>query len=350
MVSKLLNNKRFKMKVLFITSPIEDYLGDSLLHGLKLLYGADCVDFPKCEILYSNCPEAAQNQVRGKGFTLYSGLLDDVPVDRFRIVQKVKSGFYDLVVIGNIWRQTGWFLELRPYLSKKNCIILDGADTTLVYPAAGRWWRKSYYWLLPKAHRQFLYFKREWTQQTQFSILARLFPSWIRERLPQSKNLRRINFGIPEEKITTTLTEKTKDFPVHIVDSEIAAVVPGSETRYAFSSEADYYNDLKQSRFGITTKRSGWDCLRHYEIAANGAVPCFLRHDDKPLNCAPHGLDSSNSISYCSARDLFAKINALSPQEYQTLQLGALQWARDNTTETVARKVIAEWKASATKQ
>ncbi|MCR9294636.1 MAG: hypothetical protein NXI32_18110 [bacterium] len=38
------------MKVLFTTSPLEDYLGDGVLHGMRTLLGADCVDFALDEI------------------------------------------------------------------------------------------------------------------------------------------------------------------------------------------------------------------------------------------------------------------------------------------------------------
>jgi len=39
-------------------------------------------------------------------------------------------------------------------------------------------------------------------------------------------------------------------------------------------------------------KRGGWDCLRHYEIAAAGAVPCVRQLEGKPSSCAPHGLQA----------------------------------------------------------
>ncbi|HTX72799.1 MAG TPA: hypothetical protein VMC79_08220, partial [Rectinemataceae bacterium] len=98
------------MRILFLTSPSEDYLPDSLLHGLKMLFGDEVVDFPKCEILYRGCQETVISQVRGRGFTLYSGLLEDLPVNRFRILERVREGGFDLVIFGSIWRQYGWLL------------------------------------------------------------------------------------------------------------------------------------------------------------------------------------------------------------------------------------------------
>jgi hypothetical protein len=330
------------MKILFFTSSIEDYLADPALHGLRLQYGKDCIDYPKCEILYRNCPEQIRKQVRGNGFTLYTGLLDDIEIDRFNIEDKIVKGYFDLIIISDIWRQFGWFVHFRPWLTPKNCIILDSADTTQPYPAHGRWWRKPYYWFLPRVHPYFLYFKREWVPDTHFSILARLFPKIIRERLPQPRTLRRVSFAIPEEKIIDHLPDKKKDFPKHIVDPEVAARVAGSHTSYAFTSENEYYKDLQESRFGITTKRAGWDCLRHYEIAANGAVMCFRDFDLKPETCAPHGLTSENAIFYKNAEELMTRISAMSQQEYRTLQQGSLKWIKSQTSIELAKKIMGE--------
>ena len=36
-----------------------------------------------------------------------------------------------------------------------------------------------------------------------------------------------------------------------------------------------YYNEYRRSRFAATRKKGGWDCMRHYEILANGCIPIF---------------------------------------------------------------------------
>jgi hypothetical protein len=329
------------VKVLFFTSPTEDYLADSLLHGLKSLFGSDVVDFPRCELLYQHSTEPPLASIYGKGFTLYSGLLEDLPVNRFRILERIQNDCFDLVVISNIWRQFGWFAQLRPWLKPGKTVILDGADSPQTYPAAGVWWRRPYYWFLPRAHRQYLYFKREWTGDTQFNLWHRLVPRSWRRCLPQARNLRPISFSIPEEKMVTQLPEKKKLWPRHIVDPEVAARVPESRTSYAFSTEAEYYADLQNSKFGITTKRSGWDCLRHYEIAANGAVPCFRDLALKPQTCAPHGLQPNvNCLAYYKADDLCDQVGKMDPAHYRQLQEGALTWARDNSTKVAASRLL----------
>ncbi|MCP4653194.1 MAG: hypothetical protein GY858_07415 [Candidatus Omnitrophica bacterium] len=60
----------------------------------------------------------------------------------------------------------------------------------------------------------------------------------------------------------------------------------------------------------FTIKKAGWDCMRHYEIAANHTVPCFYKLSEKPKNCAPHGLvDMENVVAFDSADKLKEKIN-----------------------------------------
>jgi hypothetical protein len=154
------------------------------------------------------------------------------------------------------------------------------------------------------------------------------------------RNVHPIAFSIPAEKIVDGPPRKSKDWPLHIVDRRVAPHV-GAHSEYAFDDEAAYYADLRAARFGITTKRAGWDCLRHYEIAANGAVPCFRHLDRKPTTNAPHGLAASNSISYRSWPDLRRKIAALDDDRYAALQREAMQWAHANSTRSRAQGFLA---------
>ena len=36
--------------------------------------------------------------------------------------------------------------------------------------------------------------------------------------------------------------------------------------------------------FALTTKKCGWDCMRHYEILANGCIPYFPDIENCPSN------------------------------------------------------------------
>lgn len=65
-------------------------------------------------------------------------------------------------------------------------------------------------------------------------------------------------------------------------------IIPGDASTYIFSDEASYYNDYKISLFGSTRKKGGWDCLRHYEILANGCIPWFTDLDKCPPQTMMH--------------------------------------------------------------
>ncbi|MBU3548022.1 hypothetical protein [Polynucleobacter sp. P1-05-14] len=333
------------MKILFITSSKEDYLSDGVLHGLKTLYKIDCIDYPRADILYKDCNENIRKKVRGFGFTLYSGLLEEDGADRFNIEEKIKKNYFDLIIIGNIWRQFGFYYQFKPWLKKGNTIILDGEDNERGFPAAGQFIRNSSYWLMPNVINNFLYFKREWTERTVFNLMYEILPSRIYKLFFKDKNIRKINFSIPFEKIINDPEIiKIKKFSKHIVDPELASLIPESSLEYAFENEMEYYKDLQESKFGITTKRAGWDCLRHYEIAANGCVPCFKNLHLKPQTCAPHGLNDGNCIAYTSAEDLLKKIDNINDSEYKLLQNGALEWVKNQTTVAVAKNVLNEYK------
>ena len=84
-----------------------------------------------------------------------------------------------------------------------------------------------------------------------------------------------INFSIPKEKICGTYNSKTKI---------LSDLIPGDMSTYIYNSEEDYYDEYKQSYFAITKKKAGWDCMRHYEILANGCVPFFIDIEKCPKN------------------------------------------------------------------
>jgi len=87
--------------------------------------------------------------------------------------------------------------------------------------------------------------------------------------------LHSISFSIPESKISTIIPIKTK---------VLSSIIPNSTATYTYDNENDYYNEYKQSLFAITTKKAGWDCMRHYEILANGCIPHFPNIEDCPVN------------------------------------------------------------------
>ena len=323
------------LRILFVTPGFEDYLSDGILHGLRGLPGVEVVDFPKQDVLYTG----GAGLVRGGGFTLY-GLLDDEPLDRHRALFRAESGEFQLVVFGDIWRTFGLFTEWGPRLHGRVPIaVLDGGDRVEPYPYGGLWWRRRSWWALPRAHTRATYFKREITPWTGWFRSYLLLPPPLAARTVRW--LRPTAFSVPAQKIVDAPPAKDREFATHVVDARLAALVGGSVS-HVFADEDAYRADLQRSRFAATTKREGWDCLRHYEIAANGAVPCFRDLHRKPATCAPHGLRHGvNCLAYGDPGKLLARIAALPEGGYARIQAGALEWARANTTARRASELLA---------
>ena len=258
------------------------------------------------------------------------------------MLDRARAGAFDLIVFGDIWRYFGSFVELLPALRGRRAAFLDGADYPAPYPYGSSFWRVPQWWFLPRAHRRGTYFKRELTPETARRRYFMLLPGAIAERTPFARSLRPIAFSIPEEKIVPEPPEKRKQFNAHVVDVEVAERI-GASAEYAFEDEGEYYADLRASRFGVTTKRTGWDAMRHYELAANGCVPCFRGLGEKPPRCAPHGLEpGANCLGYVDADDLLRQVEAVGDDEYARLQAGALAWARANSTRARATEFLAE--------
>jgi hypothetical protein len=326
-------------RILFLTPNHEDYLADGLFHGLRTILGPDVIDFPKREFAYDSYPAAGRGALYGHGFSLYT-LLEDIPIDRNRLFHRAMEGEFDLVVFADIWGNFGTFVQLAPELSGRTPIaVLDGADRPEPYPYAGLWWRKRVWWMLPRAHRRALYFKREITPWTGTFRAYLTLPPRLASKLPSIRRMREISFSFPEQKIVREPPAKDRLIASHVVDPEVAERI-GAQTSYAFADEHDYYSDLQRSRFGITTKRAGWDCLRHYEQAANGCVPCFRALDRKPSRCAPHGLDETNCVIYNDPGDLLRRLETMEEATYLSLQQGAIAWARANTTRRRAEQFL----------
>lgn len=57
--------------------------------------------------------------------------------------------------------------------------------------------------------------------------------------------------------------------------------VPNMTYSYSYDTEEEYNKQYIESYFAITSKKAGWDCLRHYEIIAAGCIPYF----DDIANC-----------------------------------------------------------------
>ncbi|MDR3623318.1 MAG: hypothetical protein P4L85_28555 [Paludisphaera borealis] len=307
------------MKILYLTHPKEDYLQDNLLCGLRQVLGADLVDYPRKSAVYKDDPRPS-SMLYGCGFTAWK-VLDEIAVDRDDIDRKVTKKYFDLIVFGSIRRQKPVALEYlksgRFFLPGNRFAFVDGDDSVRIA------WK-----LLPFG----TYFKRE------RAASLRLFT-------------RRINFAIPASKCRTVPLEKSRLFAKHVQCDEaykLDYIRENCMKRYAFSDEKEYYDNLASSKYAVTMKKAGWDCMRHYEIAANTAVMAFYNLHEKPKWSAPFGLeDMKNVVAFSSAEELQEKIEWIEKSNlYETLRGNSLQWARDNTCERLAEKFLGNFPAS----
>lgn len=240
-------------RILYISpGDFPDYQSDCLLHGLKSLLGNNVLDAFPAWYLYEpteqNRPQF--KSLYGKGFTLYGLLKAREAVDRTDIVRKIRSNYFDLVIYGSIHRCQKYLFDVLDHYAPSRVCFVDGEDSTDLYRMVvgrGR------------------YFKRE------------LLEHWV----PSAGALKLlpIGFGIPKEKIVSAIPRK------HRV---IAHIDPRDKRTYIYENEAHYYKGYQDSCFGITIKKAGWDCMRHYEILANGCLPIFLDLPQFPASVMTH--------------------------------------------------------------
>ncbi len=226
------------MKVLYLSKGDHvDYQDDCLCIGLKELFGADVVDINKREHMYTSYDPVAASKLYGMGMSV-TRVLEDLEVDRTDIGSKIKNNYFDLVVYGSIWRCSDYFDMILQYMPKNKVVIVDGEDERNIHPLSR--------YGTP-------YFKRELITATNI--------------------IKPISFAIPTCKLNFS-GEKTRD---------IAICDPNDRSTYIYKNEKDYYAGYGEARFGKTMCKAGWDCMRHYEILANGCIPLFHNISECPL-------------------------------------------------------------------
>ena len=148
-----------------------------------------------------------------------------------------------------------------------------------------------------------------------------------------------ITFCIPNEKISLSKTNKTKI---------LSNLIPGNLKTYIYNTEEDYYNEYKKSYFAITTKKAGWDCMRHYEILANNCIPYFIDIQKCPLNTMyflPKQLLIKSNILYEKKfkNKNITQLNIEDINEYNILQEELLEYTKNNlTTEIMAKYILTK--------
>ena len=236
------------MKILYVTNHndivkssygfINDYQNDLLFYGLRELYGDDVVDSTQIISLYDEYKGKINPQnLWGKMTTFW--LIGENNIDRTNIEQKIKDKYYDIIIYGSIRRCDNYYDLVSKIYPPNKIILIDGNDEIDISP-------------LYKKH---LYFKRE--------------------LIINHPNLLPITFAIPTPKILTNPILKTQEY---------AFCIPGQPETYIFKDEKSYYEDYQKSYYGVTTKKSGWDCMRHYEILGNYCIPYFIGLENCPAN------------------------------------------------------------------
>jgi len=214
-----------------------DYFNNTLFHGLNLLENIEIVDIPKIDHIYS--------KTENFRFSIQGILNDDPFQDRADVDKKIKTNYYDIIIISVLDRshKSPLFHKIIENYDPKKIIYVDSQDSANVY-----------HYLKNKG----LYFKKELTIND-----PKIFP---------------IGFSFPKEKIQTPL-EKTQ------VISNLFSIWEPIPTNL---SETEYYNDYRKSLFAKTTKNKGWDQLRHYEILGCRSLPFFVNLSHCPKNTCTH--------------------------------------------------------------
>lgn len=224
------------MRILYISHNTHlDYQDDCLFIGLRELFGSDLVDVNKKNYSYINYNKSLEN-FHGKGMTV-TKILDDINIDREDILNKIKNKYFDFIIYGSITRCVDYLNDVLDNYQKNEIILIDGEDVTL---------------LNNTVNLGCPYFKRELASS--------------------HNNVYPISFALPTCKVGIQ-QNKIKDY---------SFITPKDTSTYIYNDELSYYNDYKQSRFGFTMKKAGWDCLRHYEILGNGCIPYFENIENCP--------------------------------------------------------------------
>jgi len=246
------------MNILFI-SPDEkpDYQRDALFHGLYELPDITIYTNTDLWFMFEGNEQEKISKLYGKGFSLYNRIKGVKHIEEPSVIrEKIKSKFYDCIIYGKFQQTYEYINDVLKSYSQQEIIFIDGEDYDFSFEWNLRpWWKikhyGSYYNQYCKSidiSHKGLYFKRE-----------------LRDC--DRKYFYPIQFAIPEQNIVTApFPDKTR---------EQAFIVPGKLDTYIYDNEKDYYEGYAVSKYAITTKKGGWDCLRHYEILANRCIPYF---------------------------------------------------------------------------
>ena len=286
------------MKILYVTNHIDiakisggfinDYQNDLVFYGLRELFGDDVVDSTQIISLYEEYEDKIHPQHLWGGMTTF-WLIGENNIDRSNIEEKIKDRYYDLIIYGAIKRCKQYYDLVSKYYPPNKVILIDGNDESELDPL----------------YTKHLYFKRE-----------------LQESHP---NLLPITFGVPTNKLAQPNKNKIQEY---------ATYIPGQPETYIFRDEKSYYEDYQKSYYGVTMKKAGWDCMRHYEILGNYCMPYFIGLE----NCPKNTLANLPKDLLLEGRELISNFNE---QKYYIILDEIFDYTKNNlTTKNIANYLL----------
>ena len=148
-----------------------------------------------------------------------------------------------------------------------------------------------------------------------------------------------ITFSIQNEKIVNNIPLKSK---------LISNLIPGNKQTYIYNTEKEYYEEYQKSLFATTTSKSGWDCMRHYEILGSGIVPYFFEIENKPTTIMCDWPIHLQLYANRFCENLFEKysnnditnISDSDMKKYYKIQKDFNEWVREKSLSNIYFKIL----------
>jgi hypothetical protein len=230
-----------------------DYLADHLAHWLYLDDDLKLFTNRHPEYLFDDYPKSMP--LSGGGFTVYRQIPHDrkqhiTLLDAETITNNIREKLFDYIIWTSGRRCQDFLHEaVKIGYDKSKLNVVDGEDDIYGYTS-------PYY----------TYFKRELVNDSALPISFK-FPS-CHPMLNKPY--------IQKSRLLANIDPRWQN-------SYINGLEP-THVDYRYKEEEDYYRQYQESLFAFTTKKSGWDCMRHYEIIACNCLPVFPDFNSAPTN------------------------------------------------------------------
>ncbi len=260
-----------------------DYECHCLFHGLHELNDVTVYTLNDQPYMFSDYPSEKRASLYGMGFTIATQIDPQKKSNQTKkdVEECIKNHFYDCIIYGSIHRCLDLWDIVREYYSREQIICVDGEDW--IYPYAPKDdIRKARFYhligtLLNRKQYTLWYDELKSIEDKQVTTLDKCLGQSIVFKRELSKKyypeINPISFAIPEKLVL-------KEIPIKNV--RLAHIIPGKLDTYIYKTEDAYFRGYQDAYWGVTFKKAGWDCMRHYEILANGCIPYFPDIDNCP--------------------------------------------------------------------